>query len=116
MDETAPIYVGIAVLVLIVVFAVLITYRTDRESAVRLAAQRATAAERTVVVGPFVSHASVYSYIRPAKLPTPSRIITNLPCVRYDASKGASKDEQCVICFCEYEQDDNLKLLPCLHT
>lgn len=54
------------------------------------------------------------------KFPTPAPIIRNLPTLLFDPSTGdpGEKDEEpptCVICFCEYENQDKIKLLPCLH-
>lgn len=59
------------------------------------------------------------------KFPTPATIISNLPCVNYeapsqDSTNGKDKapeDElpQCVICCCAFQEQEQVKLLPCLH-
>jgi hypothetical protein len=59
------------------------------------------------------------------KIPTPPTIISNLPCVNYEAPSHdgpdgkdtTAEDElpQCVICCCAFQEQEKVKLLPCLH-
>lgn len=59
------------------------------------------------------------------KVPTPPTIIANLPCMSYEAPSQNSNDgketmtedelPQCVICCCAFQEQEQVKLLPCLH-
>lgn len=95
--------------------------------------------ERQLALGSTV--ASVYSSsAHRDKRPAPKVIVTSLPCVAYSTcqpkallqawerseqqvtqgsrSKGLGAIEgglQCAICCCDYQPQDSVKLLPCLH-
>jgi len=77
---------------------------------------------------PVQSYSSQRARVSFRKTPTPPTIIRNLPCMVWDRPKAAavSKDTaeaassedsecMCVICCCEYEAGEQIKLLPCLH-
>lgn len=49
------------------------------------------------------------------KIATRMGLISTLPLFKFDESKR-EKLTECIICMCEYEENEELRYLPCLHT
>lgn len=52
-----------------------------------------------------------------SRIPTPAPLIARLPTFTYSGKPGdlASEDDVCAVCCSEYEQGEELKILPCMH-
>src|SRR5690606_10073956 len=48
-------------------------------------------------------------------VPTPKDIIESLPIIKFGKQKLNEENMKCAICLKEFEMDDIVKLLPCLH-
>jgi hypothetical protein len=121
----------IILIVMIAVFAVVfICYRsrTDQPASMQPSDIQAAAimySRRSFAPALVITRPHQRSQQYSGKVPTPPTIISNLPCMNYEAPSHngssakdtAAEDElpQCVICCCAFQEQEKVKLLPCLH-
>ena len=125
--RAGPFVMLIILAVIIAVLSVLIillVYYNARDHEQRQGQQRAAQQQGVLTVDAFSGYvtmqgeaASMQADFLPSsrKHPTPSGIISSLPLIKYQPL-GTGSTQVCAICFEDFHADEDIKLLPCMHS